>query len=53
MSRAQPLSAFRLNYASSSKSKAHDIPDPIGYVEEAVTKVSPFEPPLFGLAYIS
>ncbi|KAI3493228.1 hypothetical protein L1887_42068 [Cichorium endivia] len=41
MSRAQPLSAFRLNYASSSKSKAHDIPDPIGYVEEAVTKVSP------------
>ncbi|KAJ1028700.1 hypothetical protein NDA16_001866 [Ustilago loliicola] len=35
----QPLSAFRVNYASSSKSKASDIPNPIGFTDpDAVSK---------------
>ncbi|KAJ1027470.1 hypothetical protein NDA18_003476 [Ustilago nuda] len=35
----QPLSAFRVNYASSSKSKASNMPDPIGFTDrDAVSK---------------
>ncbi|SPO23080.1 related to EMC4 - member of a transmembrane complex required for efficient folding of proteins in the ER [Ustilago trichophora] len=41
MSKTQqkPLSAFRVNYAGSSKSKAQDLPDPIGFTDsDAVSK---------------
>ncbi|KIS70426.1 chaperone EMC4 [Mycosarcoma maydis] len=35
----QPLSAFRVHYAGSSKAKAHDLPDPIGFTDpDAVSK---------------
>ncbi|CDR88625.1 related to EMC4-member of a transmembrane complex required for efficient folding of proteins in the ER [Sporisorium scitamineum] len=35
----QPLSAFRVNYAGTSKSKASDLPDPIGFTDpDAISK---------------
>ncbi|CBQ71812.1 conserved hypothetical protein [Sporisorium reilianum SRZ2] len=35
----QPLSAFRVNYAGTSKSKAQDLPDPIGFTDpDAISK---------------